>query len=456
MVNKFGSEKSDLVRQILSIKGLSPRQKQELEELTRNAVENFLPKARTNFDIVTFVQEEVEKSDLDSNDTYVIDDSDGTAFALVRKGKDTTSLRIVSTHTDMPNLILTPRPINFTTTDQYRDLHIGPTLTVRDNGHISPHNWPGSNVFIRGWTVVNGKRKIIEIPAYIPDISAHVDPRFEGELEYDEAFSIGDLKVITGDKSPMDLLKRFNFESEDDFAKSRFFVIPEVNPRQYPNFWVSAYGLDDSICNFAALRAILEAKNLEHTAILVGFNEEETFHVGTGSADSRFLRRVIYQVLEDFTDISKNEITEPFFDELLENSYGVGADVTVGPTHLEEEYDLTDLWNGPRMGYGVTLDVYMGDSDNHVSPKLVEWIQKNVIYKAGLNGKYPRFQISGPIKPETEYYDVGTQSSFLTRMGLDDLIDMSIPVAGLHTITSLVNMGDVYAAKRAYQAFFES
>ena len=451
-----GFDKEDLIRRFPASEGLSEKEKEKLDSMTDEVVNEFIPKARTNFDIVDYIKNKIDDVGFDQDEkNYMMTNADDTAFALVRTGKKSDSLRIISTHTDMPHLVVTKKPLLLRLADVFRDLNVGLRLSVRDYGHILPHQWFGREVNIRGWVVKEGKKRIIEISGYIPEVSLHVDKRQYEDRKYEEAFPLESLQVVTGHNGPIEFLDSINFDDEDDFGTARLFVIPQIEPRRLVNHYITGYGFDDSICNYAAVNAILNVKNPEHTSIVIGFDNEESFGVGGGSADSNFFDDVLYQVISDTMGIPEEQITVGLVRKILKESYGVGADVTVGPTHMEENdrEDLVDP-NAPKMGYGVTVSALtIGDYSNYVSPDYVDWMVSTLQNGGMKKGSY---QLVGNITPPNDLEGLGTQSLFLSRKGLDDIIDLSVPVSGLHCVSSLLNVSDVYRAQQAYEIFLKS
>ena len=201
---------------------------------------------------------------------------------------------------------------------------------------------------------------------------------------------------------------------------------------------VSAYGHDDRSCAFAALRALLDQKDIpEYTSLVVLFDKEETGSGSNTGATSLFLYDFIGKLLDLEEDREPAQFDLQIRDILL-RSEAISADVTAGfnPTYKE----VHDEKNAAKLGYGVAVERYTGRGGKKgTSEASAEYTAKirrildeaGVVWQPAMLGK---IDIGGG----------GTIAVFLAKYNLD-IIDIGVPLAtttnaGSDTIFSITSV----------------
>jgi len=79
---------------------------------------------------------------------------------------------------------------------------------------------------------------------------------------------------------------------------------------------VGAYGQDDRVCAYTALRAVLDLDNVDKTAVCVLTDKEEIGSMGNTGAQSSFLENFI----ADICALSSEKYTDIILRRCLSNS----------------------------------------------------------------------------------------------------------------------------------------
>lgn len=233
--------------------------------------------------------------------------------------------------------------------------------------------------------------------------------------------------------------------SEEDFVSGEIEVVPAFPPREVgiDRSLIGAYGQDDRICAYTALRAFLES-NPKKSIGVVFLDKEEIGSDGNTGAKARFYLRVLRQILK----IQGARDSEFALDEVLEKSAVISGDVcaAVNPPYK----DVHDLHNAPRLGYGVALVKYTGArgkySTNDAHAEFVARVrqvlnERNVIWQVATLGKVD--QGGG-----------GTIAKFFAERGAD-VIDMGPALLGMHSPFEISSKADLFETYRAYRALLE-
>ena len=293
-----GFSPSELIRPHPTLDGIGERQKGRISRFAKQYIE-FLRDAKIAPDVVGAVLQMAEQKDFYSGDNFHIINEDKTAFALVKYGRQPIrkGVRLMYGHCDSPSLKTKPDPLILEWSPDYQPLHTGVELDTFSYGGVNPHQWTGMQLELRGWAVIDGRRKDISFFVYSPETCAHTDTRAEENVNFLEAHLEENLDLITGYKSIKDLLNAVGFKGTEDFRRARLFAVPISNPVKIGPYFISAYGHDDKVGIFTSARAFLESDDLKYTSILLGFDNEEVGSTGQGGAQSKFFERVFNEAL---------------------------------------------------------------------------------------------------------------------------------------------------------------
>ena len=227
--------------------------------------------------------------------------------------------------------------------------------------------------------------------------------------------------------------------TESDFLSAELEVVPAGKARDlgFDRSMIGAYGHDDRVCAYPALRALMDCKTPAKTAVLILTDKEEIGSDGnTGLCSSYF-----HDFMKDLATVCGTTVHTVFAQ-----SQCLSADVTaaVDPTFA----DVNDPRNAAYLNYGVCMMKYTGargkSGSSDASAEFVAEIralleQNEVIWQTGELGKV---DIGGG----------GTVAAYLANLNIDT-VDVGVPVLSMHAPMEVVSKIDVYMAYRAFAAF---
>jgi aspartyl aminopeptidase len=233
---------------------------------------------------------------------------------------------------------------------------------------------------------------------------------------------------------------------EQDFTSAELEVVPAFKAKDvgFDRGFVGAYGQDDRVCAYTALKALFDIAAPQRTALCVLTDKEEIGSVGNTGAESVFL--------ENFTAALCAYSTDSYSDlvlrDCLANSRMLSADVNPG---VDPNYDgVQDKKNASYMGKGILLQKYTGvkgkvggsDANAEFIGELRKLFNDNgIIWQAGELGK---IDLGGG----------GTIAQYVANMGVE-VIDCGVPVYSMHSPFEITSKIDIYVTYKAYKIFIE-
>jgi len=382
-----------------------------------------------------------------------------TALVIKGRKKGVEGIRIIGSHVDAPRIDLKQNPL-------YEDVDIA-LLKTHYYGGIKKYHWLARPLAIYG-TVILGNGKAIEIsigdnpddPVFvIADLLPHLSGK-QREKKLADAFEAEKLNIVSGgcpvsgsDKDCKDRIK-LNFLQilnkyynivEEDFISAELEIVPAGKARDVglDRSFIGAYGQDDRICVFTSLKAVLDINKPEYTCAALFFDKEEIGSEGATGAKSRFVETVLASILKnDGIETNTFNVLAAF-----RASRALSADVNGG---LDPDYqDVHDKRNAARLGYGVCITKFTGSRGksgaNDANAEYVGWLRNlfnknSVVWQTGELGK-------------VDEGGGGTIAKFLAAHGMD-VIDCGPPLLSMHAPFELSSRADVFAAYKAYLAFF--
>jgi len=207
---------------------------------------------------------------------------------------------------------------------------------------------------------------------------------------------------------------------------------------------IGAYGQDDRVCSFGALKAIIDAKNIEKTAICVLSDKEEIGSVGNTGAESTLLENFMAYMLE----LTEKSYNDNMLRRCLQNSKMLSADVNPG---VDPNYEsVQDKRNASFMGKGLVIEKYTGsrgksggsDANAEFIGELRKIFNDNgIIFQTGELGKVD--QGGG-----------GTIAQYIANLGVD-VIDCGVAILSMHAPYEVTSKADVYMNYLANKVFLE-
>ena len=355
---------------------------------------------------------------------------------------------IIGSHIDSPRLELKGRP-----------LYAGSEFALFQtnyHGGIKYHQWTNLPLALIGHIdKKDGTRVQISVGLYaedpifmIPELSPHVD-RSRNSKTLADFITPEDLDPIIGhipDEDGGDIADQvLAYLSQEygvtraDLVSAELSLVPAGAPRDmgFDRGLIAAYGQDDRLASYAAMRAVAEIEHPDKTtmAFLVD-NEEVGNRNNTGAHSDYFadlLSRLLYAQLEE-------DYREPLFRSALRQTKFISIDVNPGINPMNP--GVWEPGNAPKLGYGVNLKLY--GQGNTANSEFIAWTRQlldsndvpwqTVTYKVGVGG-------GGTIGGEFSAQNI-------------EVIDFGVPLLSIHTPYAVSSKVDVHSLYRAALAFY--
>ncbi len=445
------------------------RQKKEAFKLCDD-YKSFLDKAKTEREAVKEIEAFAKKKDfseigeakelIPGSRVYDIYRNKNAALVIAGKKPITEGARIIVSHVDSPRIDLKPHPL-------YEDSGIA-MMKTHYYGGIKKFHWVNRPFALHGVVTRKDGTTIDFIigesdkdPVFvISDLLIHLSRKSVDKRVASEALKGEELNIIAGNipvtddkvkqKVKLAVLEHLYDKYgiiEEDFASAEIEAVPAEKARDigFDRAFVGAYGHDDKSGVFSSLSAACSVRTPEYTTIVLFIDKEEIGSYGNTSARSLYLQHFVGKLLE--LHGKQGSIKE--INETLMKSQAISSDIcsAVNPTFK----DVYDVNNSFLAGFGITLQMYTGAGGKYYSShascefagKMRKMLNDNKVpWQYGEEGK-------------VDEGGGGTLALYLSRYGMD-IIDISIPVLGVHSPFEVVSKADMYSAYMAYAAFLES
>ena len=241
------------------------------------------------------------------------------------------------------------------------------------------------------------------------------------------------------------LKEKYGFE-EEDFISSELEVVPAGKARScgLDSSLILGYGHDDKVCAYTSLEAILEAKELEKTAVCLLVDKEEVGSQGATGMQSQFFENFVAEVIHAMGNYS--EIT---LKRAMLHSSMLSSDVCAA--HDPNYADVSSPNdNMPKFGYGLAFNKYTGargkSGCNDANAEYIAQLRKvmddnHVHWQTGELGK-------------VDAGGGGTIAYILANYGMQ-VIDCGVPLHNMHAPHEIASKADVYEAYLGYKAFLK-
>lgn len=363
-------------------------------------------------------------------------------------------INIVGAHADSPRLDLKPKPL-------YEKDYMA-LLDTHYYGGIKKYQWTAIPLAIHGVIIKkNGEKVTVNIgeadtdPVFtVTDLLPHLAKKQLGE-KLSDAIKGENLDLLIGSipdeneekdkvkKRVLNLLKQKYGIEEEDFQSSELEIVPAFKAKSVglDCSMVGAYGQDDKVCVYTALRAILEIDNPKRTAVCLFSDKEEIGSMGNTGMSSNMFTTFVTELLEK---AGYNSINAE--NRLFANSKMLSADVDAGTNPLYDE--VQDKGNCAYIGFGMSVNKYTGSGGKYNSS------DANAEYVAEIRNLFDenniRYQFAELGKVDEG--GGGTIAYIFANQGVD-VIDCGVPVISMHSPFEITSKFDIYTAYRAYKAF---
>ena len=229
--------------------------------------------------------------------------------------------------------------------------------------------------------------------------------------------------------------------TEGDFISSELEAVPAFKARDigFDRSMIGAYGHDDKVCAYTALRATVECENPVHTVVTVLTDKEETGSDGNTGLCSSYLEYFIHDIAEALGSDGRT---------VLSASECLSADVNAAfdPTFPE----VNESNNCAYLNKGVVITKYTGargksgtsDASAEFTGRIRRLMNANdVIWQTGELGK-------------VDEGGGGTVAMYISKLNIDT-IDIGVPVISMHAPYEVVSKADVYSTYKAIGAFYK-
>ncbi|MDO5776318.1 MAG: aminopeptidase [Eubacteriales bacterium] len=251
------------------------------------------------------------------------------------------------------------------------------------------------------------------------------------DKEVKEAFKLNALKILND-----------NFGmTEKDFTRAEIEMVPAVKACDIglDRALVGAYGQDDKVCAYTAVKAAFEVTRPEYTTITVLTDKEEIGSEGNTGMASKALAHFVEDLCECLGAKPRN---------VYRHSMCLSSDVNAAydPTFS----DVFDKRNSSLLGHGPVLTKYTGargksgsnDASAETMAKVIGCMEDaNVAWQIGELGK-------------VDEGGGGTIAMFMGDMDVDT-VDLGVPVLAMHAPFEITSKLDIYHTYKAFCAFYK-
>lgn len=399
-----------------------------------------------------------EKESLKAGDkVFAVNRGKGVIAAVIGKRSMDEGINLVGAHIDSPRLDLKPNPL-------YEDQGIA-LFKTHYYGGIKKYQWTAIPLAIHGVIVLQDGTQIKIVigedandPVFcVTDLLPHLAAQ-QMTKKMNEAIAGENLNVILGNIACEDedikecvkfnILKLLNEKygiCEEDFISSEIEVVPAFDARDVglDKSMIGGYGQDDRVCAYAALKAILDAKNPDKTAVCLLVDKEEVGSMGATGMQSRYFENIMAKLCEKTTETYSDLLLR----ECLSNSTCLSADVgaTMDPNYPE----VSEKRNSALMNCGILLTKYTGSRGkggaSDANAELIARIRK-IFNENGVHwqmGELGKVDSGGG----------GTIAQFVANLDMD-VIDAGVPLLSMHSPFEIAGKLDIFMSYKGYREFY--
>ncbi|MGE5396398.1 MAG: aminopeptidase [Chitinophagales bacterium] len=364
---------------------------------------------------------------------------------------------IVASHIDVPRIDLKPNPL-------YEDSGLA-LFKTHYYGGIKKYQWPSIPLALHGVVVKRDGQTINlsigmqeEDPVFIiTDLLIHL-AKDQMERKLSEGVTAESLNILVGslpikqgkvkEKIKAAIKKILQTEygiEEDDFASAELEAVPALVAKEvgFDRSLIGGYGQDDRVCAFLSLKALLETKNPQRTALCIFADKEEVGSKGNTGLQSSLLENLIADLMDKSGGCEYYRVMKA-----LRSSYALSADVNGA---LDPNYESAfDRMNASIIGEGVAINKYTGSrGKSDASDANPEYVAR--ILRLFDDNRAP-WQATEMGK--VDQGGGGTVAQFLSRYGME-VLDCGVALLGMHSPYEVASKSDIYASFVAYRAFMQ-
>ncbi|MBZ4645802.1 MAG: aspartyl aminopeptidase [Clostridia bacterium] len=424
-------------------------------ECIQEAVRLAREKGFTALDEIIKTKKELKKGDK----VYAVNRDKAIILAVIGEKSLEEGVNIVGAHMDAPRIDLKQNPI-------YEDSEMV-LLKTHYYGGIKKYQWTTLPLAIHGVVVKKDGQKVNIVigeeeddPVFcITDLLPHLAQE-QMQKKMSEGITGEGLNVLFGsipynddkvkEKIKLNILSIIHDKygiKEEDFISAEIEIVPAFKAKDVglDRGLVGAYGQDDRVCGYTALKAILDLDNPQKTAVCLLVDKEEIGSMGNTGMQSRFFENILAELCE----LTEGHYNDLMLRRALSNSKCLSADVSAA---VDPNYEgVHDKRNAPYISKGVVITKYTGArgkaGSNDAHAEFVGEIRalfnnNNIQWQTGELGKVD--QGGG-----------GTIAQFVANLGAD-VVDCGVALLSMHAPFEIASKLDIYMAYKAYHAFYKT
>lgn len=423
----------------------------------------FLDRGKTERDCVTYTVELAQAAGfvpfergmaLKSGDkVYRVNRNRAITLAVVGSAPLDQGVSICAAHIDSPRLDLKPTPL-------YEDSELA-FLKTHYYGGIRKYQWVTIPLELRGVVALkdgslvdvsiggNPGDPLFTVDDLLPHLAADQSKKPLGE-----AIPAESLNILVGSRplkdddgadrvklAVMDLLNQKYGITEADFISAEIEAVPAFNAVDigFDRSLIGAYGHDDRVCGYAALKALLDLGTPCRTAVCVLADKEEIGSEGVSGMQSAFFDTFVGDLCD-----SQNVPLKA----CLEKSFCLSTDVTAAyDPNFAEVYEKN---NSAMVNYGVGLCKYTGSRGkggcSDAGAEAVAYVRRllddrNIVWQMAELGK-------------ADQGGGGTVACYMANRNIDT-IDAGVPVLSMHAPFETTAKLDCYMAYKGMLALYQ-
>ena len=447
----------------------------EIENLAK-AYREFLDKGKTERECVTEIVKEAEAAGYESLESkiekgekikagdkvYAIGMKKIVALFHVGCEELSRGMSILCAHIDSPRLDVKQNPLYEDTDLAYLDTHY--------YGGVKKYQWVTLPLALHGVIAKkNGTTVQVSIgekeddPVFvITDLLIHLASKqmekkaatvVEGEkldlligsrpIEQDETLEEKEKEAVKA--NVINLLKQYYDMEEEDFLSAELEIVPAGKARDcgLDRSMVLAYGQDDRVCAFTSLFAMLDVKEVEHTACCILVDKEEIGSVGATGMHSRFFENTVAELLALTEGESDLKVRRA-----LMNSRMLSSDVSAAYDPMYAE--VFEKRSSAFFGKGLVFNKFTGARGKSGSNDAnAEYLAK---IRNAMDAQSVAYQFAELGKVDAG--GGGTIAYIMANYGME-VIDSGVAVLSMHAPWEVTSKADVYEAYKGYKAFIE-
>jgi len=379
-------------------------------------------------------------------------------LAVIGRRSMEEGFNMVGAHMDAPRLDLKQNPV-------YEDTGLV-LLKTHYYGGIKKYQWTSIPLALHGVIIKNDGTTVRVVigeeeddPVFcITDLLPHLAQE-QMQKKMSEAITGEGLNILLGsmpykddkikEKVKLNILNIFHQKydiKEEDFISAELEMVPAFKARDIglDRSMIGAYGQDDRVCGYTALKALLDIEHPEKTAICLLTDKEEIGSMGNTGAQSRFFENILAELCQ----LTLPQYSDIILRRSIFSAKSLSADVSAA---VDPNYEgVQEKRNAPYFNKGVVITKYTGSrGKSGASDANAEFVgavrrlfnSNGIVWQTGELGKVD--QGGG-----------GTIAQFVANLGMD-VVDCGVPLLSMHAPFEIAAKLDVYMAYKAYKTFYE-